>query len=196
MLMSLAALPLSACSLLGDKPPEYLTSQDGKPLQVPEDLDEPRRLNPVLINVGQMRLPSGDELNPAPPRTVSTAGRDANAFLAWSAEGVYLKVEDTPASVARRLGFVIERSGMNMLERGDGGAYRFEYVHPITDERGFFGKLLFWRDNDAPDYSGAYRTRVVEDDGQARVYLLYDSGRAANTASAEHILGIFMERLG
>ncbi len=85
---------------------------------------------------------------------------------------------------------------MNMLERDDGGFYRFEYVHEVDDDRGFFGRLLFWRDDENPDYSGAYRTRLMEDAGKTRVYLLYDSGRAANTASAEHILGIFMERLG
>ena len=193
----LVALSVSACSLFRDRPPEYLASEEGTPLEVPDDLDEVRAVRPVFIRAEQMRMPSGDELNPGPPRAASTAGGgDTNAFLAWSANGVYLKVNDTPDSVANRLGFVIERTGMNMLERNAEGRHRFEYTHPRTDDRGFFEKLLFWRDDEGANFSGTYETHLEADDEQTRVYLMYDTGRAANTSAAEHILGIFMERLG
>ena len=89
-------------------------------LQVPADLDEPNYPRPLVISAPAMRIPTGDELNPGPPRVVNTAGRgDANAFMAWSAAGAYLKVLDSRESVSRRLGFAIERSGMRMLERGE-----------------------------------------------------------------------------
>jgi len=189
---------LQACSWFRDKPPEYLESPEGRELQVPEGLDKPRPVNPVVIGVEDMRAPSGDELNPMPPRAVITAGRgDANAYLAWSAAGAYLAVKDTPDSVARRLRFAIERSGMSLLETDPEGAHRFEYRHVrVPVEKGFFGKFLFWRDNLGPDYSGTYRVRLEQEGQETRVYLETGSGGIAPTNAAEHVLGIFMERLG
>ena len=166
------------------------------PLQVPEDLDQVQAVRPIVISSQELRLPAGDELNPGPPRVAATGGGDTNAFMAWSATGVYLKVNDTPDSVARRLGFVIERSGMQVIEQSADGRHRFEYQHPYVDERGFFSKMLFWRDDQGPNYSGAYQTRLEADAGQTRVYLLHDDGSRADTSAAEHILAIFMERLG
>ena len=193
----IAVFLMQACSLFREKPPEYLASEDGAPLKVPDDLDAVRYVRPIAIGVEEMRMPSGDELNPGPPKVVSTGGGgDTNAFMAWSASGVYLMVKDTPESVARRLRFAIQRSGMNLLERDDAGEYLFEYIHLRTDDRGFFQKMLFWRKNDGPNFSGTYRTRLEPNGEQTRVYLMYGTGRAAVTGAAEYILGIFMERLG
>ena len=151
----------------------------------------------MTISGPPMRLPEGDELNPGPPRVVSTAGAsDTNAFMAWSSQGVYLMVKDTPDSVARRLGFTIERSGMELLNKDPAGGHRFEYYHVRRDDRSFWQKMKFWSDGRGPNYSGIYRTRVEADGENSRVYLLFDSGENATTASAEHVLGIFMERLG
>lgn len=199
LIISLGALliGLQGCSLFRDKEPEYLQSVDGAPLQVPEDLDEIRYERPIAIRIDAMRLPAGDELNPGPPRAVSTGGRgDTNAFMAWSADGVYLMVKDTPDSVARRLRFAIQRSGMSLTQSGEAGDHEFEYVHIRIDERGFFEKMLFWRSDAGPNHSGVYRTRLEQDGDHTRVYLLSNAGRPADTSSAEHILGIFMERLG
>jgi len=183
--------------MFGNNEPEYMASVESEPLQIPEGLDTPTSLRPVLISVPQMRMPAGDELEPRPPRVVSTAGKqDTNTFMAWSAEGVYLKVKDTPDSVARRLRFAIENSGMNMLERDDSGAHKFHYtqVHLDTDE-GFFSSMAFWRDKPI-DYSGVFMTNIKADGQETRVYLLFGNGESVDTAGAEHILGIFMERLG
>lgn len=195
--LCLLALSLGACSWFGDKPPEYMESREAPPLEVPADLDAPQYRSPIVISAPQMRMPSGDELNPGPPRVVSTGGRgDANAFIAWSAEGVYLSVNDTPESVERRLGFAIERTGMRPLPADEPDALRFEYAHVRYDERSFWQKLAFWNRGSGPDFSGIYRARIVPDDAGSRVYLDFDSGSPATTNAAEHILGIFMERLG
>lgn len=191
------AIGLGGCSWFKEKPPEYLDSQEVEPLRVPTDLDAPQYRAPLTISTPEMRRPSGDELNPGPPRAVSTAGRgDANAWMAWSAQGVYLSVLDSPASVDRRLGFAIERTGMQPLPDDGQGGQRFEYVHIRYDERSFWQKLAFWNDGKGPDYSGVYRARVEPDGENTRVYLELDSGRQAPTNASEHVLGIFMERLG
>lgn len=189
---------LSGCSWFGKDEPEYLASVEGKLLQIPPGLDDPTSPTPVLISVPQMRMPAGDELEPMPPRVVSTAGKqDTNTHMAWSAEGVYLLVKDTPDSVARRLRFAIENSGMTLLEKVESGAHRFQYNQPAstTKRKGFFSRMAFWRDNSV-DYSGTFLTRLKADGEDTRVYLLYGTGESCDTAGSEHILGIFMERLG
>ena len=105
-------------------------------------------------------------------------------------------VRDTPESVARRLGFAIERSGMTTLDSGSQGSYRFEYVQLRVDDRSLWQKVKFWEKSKTPNYTGIYRTRVEADGQDARVFLLFDSGESATTNSAEHVLGKFMERLG
>ncbi len=186
---------LSGCSLFGKNEPEYLASVEAEPLKVPEGLDDPTGNRPVLISVSHIRLPAGDELEPMPPRVVSTAGKqDANAYLAWSSEGAYLMVKDTPESVARRLRFAIENSGMTLLKRDESGAHKFHYSQSMPTDEGFFSRMAFWRDNPA-DYSGTFMTRLKADEENTRVYLLFGNGEACDTAGSEHILGIFMERL-
>ncbi len=194
----LCALLLQACSWFKDKPAEYLNSNEGTPLEMPEGLDKPRQVSSIMIGAGDMRTPSDDELNPLPPRAAITAGGgDANAYLAWSASGAYLAVKDSPQSVIRRLRFAIQRSGMNLVEKSDDGAHKFEYRHLRTaPEKGFFEKFLFWRNDLGPDYSGTYQLQIQADGDETRVYLMYVTGSAANTNAAEHVLGIFMERLG
>ena len=194
----LAIALLQACSLFGDREPDYMAGREGQPLQVPEDLDAPRQVSPVLIRVAPMELPVTDQIDFMPPRAAVTAGGgEANAYIAWSSSGAYLAVKDNPESVMRRLRFAIPRSGMEMVERNDEAGHVFSYRHVrLPREKGFFGKLLFWREDYGPDYSGTYRIRLQEDDDETRVYLDVNGGGQAPSNAAEHILGIFMERLG
>jgi hypothetical protein len=187
---------LAGCSLFGNNEPEYLASVESPPLQIPPGLDSPRSSAPVLIGQPKMRMPAGDELEPMPPRVVSTAGKqDTNAYMAWSAEGAYLMVKDTPESVARRLRFVIENSGMEMLKMDDSGSHKFHYTQPEPESEGFFSNMAFWRET-AMNYSGTFMTSLRPDGENTRVYLLFGTGEPVDTAGTEHILGIFMERLG
>lgn len=198
MALILIAL-ISGCSSLRNQEPEYLSSVEVPPLKVPPGLNNPTGPSPTIISVPQMRMPTGDELEPAPPRVVSTAGKqDANAYIAWSAEGAYLMVKDTPDSVTRRLRYAIENSGMSMLKVSDSGSHKFHYTqtHQKVDE-GFFSRMAFWRDRpDFIDFSGTFMTSLRADGQNTRVYLLFGTGDAVDTAGSEHILGIFMERLG
>lgn len=188
---------LSGCSLFGNSEPEYMASVEVEPLKIPAGLDKPAGPRPVVITVPLLRMPAGDELEPMPPRVVSTAGKqETNTFMAWSAEGAYLMVKDTPESVARRLRFAIVNSGMTMLEKSDVGAHKFHYTQTfINEERGFFSSMAFWRDKPA-NFSGVFVTRLTADGDDTRVYLRFGNGEAVDTAGVEHILGIFMERLG
>ena len=190
---------LSGCSAFRNQEPEYLAAAEVDLLRIPPGMDDPTGPSPVLISVPQMRRPSGDELSPGPPRVVSTAGKqDTNSYLAWSAEGAYLMVRDAPDSVARRLRYAIENSGMTMLRMDPSGAHKFHYtqVHQQTDE-GFFSRMAFWRDRpDFIDFSGTFMTSLRADGQNTRVYLFFGTGERVDTQGTEHILGIFMDRLG
>lgn len=189
----------SGCSSFRNSEPEYLASIEVAPLKIPPGLDNPTGPTPTLISVPEMRLPAGDELEPAPPRVVSTAGKqDANAYIAWSAQGAYLMVKDTPDSVARRLRYAIENSGMTMLKTADSGAHTFHYTQvPVGNDEGFFSRMAFWRSRpEYIDFSGTFMTSLKADGENTRVYLLFGTGEAVDTAGSEHVLGIFMERLG
>jgi len=187
---------LGGCHWFHRQGPEYLGSEEGKPLKIPQGMNAPKGHNPMVISVGPMRMPTGDELKPQPPRVASTAGgRDANTHMAWSAEGGYLFVKDTPASVARRLGYAIKRSGMSLIEKDDNGDFKFEYHQQYVEKEGFFHRMMFWRDGPR-DYSGTYRLALKADGKNTRVYLYETDGSSADAETSEHILGIFMERLG
>jgi hypothetical protein len=186
----------SGCSSFRNTEPEYLRSAEVERLKIPEGLDDPVSPTPVVISVPRMRLPAGDELEPMPPLVVSTAGKlETNAYMAWSARGAYLFVKDTPDSVARRLRFAIVNSGMTMLERDDSGSHKFHYKQDPPESQGFFSSMAFWRDRPL-DFSGTFKTSLVPDGENTRVYLLFGTGESVDTAGSEHILGIFMERLG
>lgn len=193
-----ALILLQACGLFGGREPDYMSGREGEPLKVPDDLDEPRQVSPVLIRVDPMPLPPADQIDFMPPRAAVTAGGgEANAFIAWSSGGAYLAVKDSAESVMRRLRFAIPRSGMELVERDDQSGHVFSYRHTrLPREKGFFEKMLFWRDSYGPDYSGTYRVRLQEDGDITRVYLDVNNDGQAPSDAAEHILGIFMERLG
>lgn len=188
---------LSGCSWFGKNEPEYVAAAEHEPLKIPEGMDQPQGTSPpVIISSPNMRKPAGDELDPLPPRVASTAGKTAtDVYLAWSAEGAYLFVKDTPDSVARRLRHAIENSGMTMLERDDSGSHKFHYKQDMQDDGGIFSNMAFWR-SQPKDFSGTFMTRLRADGENTRVYLLFGTGEAVDTAGCEHILGIFMERLG
>ena len=85
---------------------------------------------------------------------------------------------------------------MGLQEPAPSGDYRFDYTHLQYDDRSFFQKMMFWRDYGGPSYSGIYQTRLEAEGENTRIFLNFGTGSPATTSSAEHVLGIFMDRLG
>ena len=196
VLVAVGTAVLASCGLFGkkDKPPIYYSAVEVPALEIPAGLDRPTSSTALLIAVPVAPLPP-KEMPTVPPRVSSQSAKEIIP-IKWSADGVYLYLDDTPASVFRRVGLVIERSGLSMYQAVGDNAYRFEYDHePQNLDEGFFSKLAFWRD-DAPNYSGVYQA-VIRPDGQnSRVYILNGDGSDANPDAAEHLLVILGERLG
>ena len=191
----LAALLLGGCSSDGKKP-EYYGAGETSTLQIPSGLDRPDHSGALTIDAPPSPLP-GMIMQSKPPRiSDTTSGIDANSALKWSPEGLYLSVEDTPESVHRRLGLVIERSGMQRIRVDDQGVIRFDYYQEFDQPDGFFGKLAFWDRDRSEDYSGAYQTYVRPDGNNSRVYIKYADGSECEPDAAEHILDVLRARIG
>ena len=197
-ILSAVLLMISAtgCSLFKDRDPEYYGAAETQPLVIPEGLDSPVSSTALTIETVPMPLPER-ELSDVPPRVVANqASKNANTSMHWSAEGVYILVKDAPESVERRLGLVIERSGLQMQGRAPGGGYQFDYDHIRVDNNdGWFSWIAFWR-QEPPDFSGTYQTFTSPEGQHTRVFLRYADGGEVPMEAAEHVLAIIKERLG
>jgi uncharacterized lipoprotein len=132
-----------------------------------------------------------------PPRVSNTtSGLDDSSSFNWSSQGLYLAVEDTPDSVQRRLGLVINRAGMQRVRVDEQGVIRFDYYQKFEGEDGFFSKMAFWSRDKAEDYSGAYQVFARPDGDQTRVYIKYADGTDCEPDAAEHVLAVLRARLG
>ncbi len=195
LLLMLAMLVVTACSS-SSKKPEYYDKVETAPLEIPEGMSKPDQSSALVIRTPYMPPPSMI-LQDKPPRISSTtSGIDANSRLSWSAQGIYLLVEDTPVSVQRRLAIVIERSGMQRIRTDVNGVYRFDYYQTFDTVDGFISKLAFWNKDNSEDYSGAYQIFAQPAGDSTRVYIKYADGTDCEPDAAEHMLAVLSERMG
>ena len=195
LVMILAMLLVSACSS-GNKKPGYYNEEETPSLDVPSGLDYPDTSQALIIQTPYMQPPAM-VMTDIPPRISSTtSGLNKNSRLSWSSQGLYLLVEDSPESVHRRLGLVIDRSGMQRVRLDEKGVYRFDYYQVFDDDRGFFKKMAFWSRDKSEDYSGAYQTYTQPDGENTRVYIMYADGSDCEPDAAEHVLIVLGARMG
>jgi uncharacterized lipoprotein len=195
LVMILAMLLVSACRS-GNKKPGYYDEAETPSLDVPSGLDYPDTSQALIIQTPYMQPPAM-VMTDIPPRISSTtSGLNKNSRLSWSSQGLYLLVEDTPESVHRRLGLVIDRSGMQRVRLDEKGVYRFDYYQVFEDDRGFFKKMAFWSRDKSEDYSGAYQTFTQPDGENTRVYIKYADGSDCEPDAAEHLLIVLGARMG
>ncbi len=195
-LLVLVLLMVAGCSS-GNRKPEYYGYEETESLDIPEDLDTPSSSSALVIKSPQMPL-SSFVLDPMPPRISSTtSGIDANSRLKWSAQGMFLLVEDTYESAERRLDIVINRSGMKNIRQDEQGVHRFDYYQQFDAfNSGFISHLAFWRKDKREDYSGAYQVYIKPDGENTRVYIKYADGTDCEPDAAEHVLAVLGARLG
>ena len=196
VVLSALALLLSACSSKGRKP-EYYDVSGTADLEIPEGLDRPTSASALVIQYPVIPL-SAMAMDPMPPRISSTtSGIDPNSRLNWSAQGMYLLVDDDFESAQRRLDLVIKRTGMQRIRVDDQGVYRFDYYQTFDNgEDGFFSSMAFWRRNNAEDYSGAYQIYIRPAGEKTRVFVKYADGTDCEPDAAEHLLAVLGSRLG
>lgn len=195
LLMLLSLMLVTACSR-GNKKPEYYDSVETASLEIPEGLDGPNQSQALIIRAPAMPPPSM-VMESMPPRVSNTtSGLDSTSSFNWSAQGLYLKVDDTPDSAHRRIGLVLNRAGMERVRIDDQGVYRFDYYQKFDGTDGFFSKMAFWSRDNVEDYSGAYQVFARPDGDQTRVYIKYADGTDCEPDAAEHVLAVLRARLG
>ena len=201
----LLILPLLAgCGMFGggDKVPVYVSSEEVAPLRVPPDLSAPDVES--SFEIPGYSLPElaaqGDES--MPPRVLSSAeAENARSRVRFGPLGLYLEVDDSAASVWRRLGFALNRGEMAVDEvRSDERRYAVVFRHEpiLVSERGWFSKVfLFWRSPEFIDYNGRYLFEVQRDSANVtRVVILNENGAVLPMQQAEFVLSRLQERLG
>lgn len=194
----LAALSVALGGCASDsRKPEYYDAVEAPPLQIPEGLDRPGSSVALTIEYPKVPMPALEMVTVPPRISSTTSGIDSNSSLNWSAQGMYLLIDDTYESAERRAQLVIERSGMKKITRDDEGVWRFEYYQVFGEaDGGFWDSLAFWRRDRAEDYSGAYQIYLRPEGEQTRVYIKYADGTDCEPDAAEHVLSVLGARLG
>ena len=192
----------TGCSFSGEKDPVYASSEEVPPLQVPEGLDKPNTRS--TFEIPGYSLPElaarGDESRP-PEVLPSEEAEKARSRIRFGPTGLYLEVDDTAASVWRRLGFAFDRGGMTVNEvLDDQRRFEVRFSHDPIDvsDRGWLGSLfLFWKAPDYIDYSGTYLFEVQRETSDiTRVAIFDGDGEVLPMGRAEFVLNRLRERLG
>jgi len=192
----------TGCIFGGEKEPVYAASEEVPPLRVPEGLSKPETRS--TFDIPGYSLPElaarGDESRP-PQVMTSAEAEEARSRVRFGPTGLYLEVDDTAASVWRRVGFAFNRGGMEIeqvLESERRYKVRFSHEPIEVSDRGLFGAMLFfWQAPEYIDYNGTYLFEVQrETTNTTRVAILDKNGEVLPMEQAEFVLNRLQERLG
>lgn len=198
LILSLAVLLLGACAGR-DRQPVYVQSDEIEPIRAPEGLDQPRVRS--AFEVGGYFLPElAAQHDARPPRVLPSAEAErSRSHIRFGPRGLFLEVQDEADSVWRRLGFSLNRAGMQIQEvREDRQQYAFRFSDdPLIIERTGLSRMAFWRGAEKVDHSGEFLAEVeATSDETTRVLLMDRSGNLLDMDQAEHVLSVLRERLG
>lgn len=194
----LASLMLAGCAGR-DRQSVYIQSEEIDPIRVPQGLDTP----PVrtTFQLGGYFLPEmAGQGETRPPRVLPSAEAEASrSHIRFGPRGLYLEVQDEADSVWRRLGFSLNRGGMQVRDvKQEQQQYAFRFNHdPLVIGRSGLSRLAFWRGSERIDYSGDFLARVEASSADTtRVLLLDAQGNLVDMEQAEYVLSLLRERLG
>lgn len=198
LVLTLIALVLAACAGR-DRQPIYVQSDELPPIRVPAGLAEPR-IRPTFQVAGAFLPEMAAQHETRPPRVLPSAEAErSRSHIRFGPRGLFLEVQDEAESVWRRLGFSLNRAGLQVREvRADRQQYAFRFTDdPMVIDRTGLSRLAFWRGTERVDHSGDFIAEVEPVSERATRVLLFDSaGNLVDMSQAEHILGVLRERLG
>jgi len=189
---------LSGC--FRDRKPIYVDSEEVPRIEVPADLSSPDASRTYMIpGVSLPQLAAeGDQARP-PVVLPSADVESARSRIRFGPRGLYLEVDDELDSVWRRLGFTLNRGGMNVrVADQNKHRYIFRFDHePVEVRRRGLARLAFWRGSEVMDFRGVYRIELVADGEEStRVELLTESGDIIQMERSEYVLMELQKRLG
>ena len=191
------ALPLvlAGCGMFGGKKEQaYKSSHEGRPLEVPPDLDTPSTSRSLSI-----------------PATADAGGTDAAALSPDAAavppvdaapgaaiqpgDESALTVTDGVAGTWRRVGLALERSGVGEIVSRDEGAGTYTVKSTVTEKEGGFFSRMIGRDTVSVEEATRV-VRVVADGTGSRIQVEDESGSTVEDAAARKLIAAIKQRLG
>lgn len=189
-----ACVVLAGCGMFGGKKREaYQGSREGRPLEVPPDLDAPATSRSLVIPATRDAQAGADHAAPsdASPSSTSTSG---GATIEPGSESS-LRVTDAVAGAWRRVGLALERSGVGEIVSRDEAAATYTVKATVTERKGGMLSRMIGRDKVTVEEA----TRVVRivADGEGSVIRVEDeAGAPATDTAARKLIAAIKQRLG
>lgn len=166
---------------------------------------QPRKPDPDLeaefLRRLMVRLGMDDAKAKTTVASASATAAPERARIVDNAAGTQSLALDEPFDRAwRRVGLALDRVGFTVEDRDrTQGTYFVRYVDPRTDqkvERGFLGKLAFWRDDPKVNNNEQYRVRIADaPNGASDIQVLAKDGTPDRSGASKRILGLLHEQL-
>lgn len=193
---------LTGCGLFQRAERVYVDSREMQPLAVPPDLDAPKTVSSFEIPGYALPELAASGNQALPPKVLpSSEAEKARSRIRFGPTGLYLEVDDEPASVWRRLGFALNRGEMSVEQvLPDQRQYRVRFTHEpilVSKRNWFTSTVLFWKPLKFLDYSGSYLFEVQRATPETTRVMITDAeGRVLPMEQAEFILSRLQQRLG
>lgn len=186
VLITLAVLPLSACSSWWERKRPYEDAVERPVLQIPSTLDVPSRDPSLVVPVaGGGRVLRREEL--FPPERVAAGGAVTSPSVGLAEFTVSGELAQIVGETERVLS---GRNDLKLLERGaDGREYLIRLEGP--DERSFWRR---WTSS-ALDHPQVRRVRLSPIEGGVKVQILDGRGRPLDAGEASGVLRIVRDAL-
>lgn len=198
LVLALIALLLAGCAGR-DRTPIYVDSEEVPMIRAPAGLDSPI-VRPTFQVAGVFLPEMAAQHETRPPRVLPSAEAErSRSHIRFGPRGLFLEVQDEADSVWRRLGFSLNRAGMQVREvREDQQQYAFRFNDdPTVVDRTGLARLAFWRGTELVDHSGDFVAEVEQVNERTTRVLLFDSsGNLVNMSQAEAVLAVLRDRLG
>ena len=189
-------ISLTSCGWI-PKQNEYEKVGEGRPLEVPPDLDEPDTTSGVRIPNATYSAVRGGPVDVQTPDQQLAAVEGAQV-LDYQGDQV-LVLTDGMNSAWRRVGFALDRIGVEVEEaREEARVYLVEYVDVDAREQrpGVFARWVLRRKGPT-DHSGVYQLRLrSHNDALTLIDLRGENGGRAAEPVKDAILNSLRDRLG
>ena len=187
-LVLVACCSIAACGVFGGKRRDaYQGSREGRPLEVPPDLDAPPASRSLVIPAGGEGSADGSVAGESVP---PSGGASIEPGRASS-----LSLRDAPAGAWRRVGLALERSGVGEIVSRDEAAGTYTMRLSVTGrEGGFFSRMI---GRDKASVEEATRVVRITAEGEGSIVRVEDEAGAESTdAAARKLIAALKQRLG
>lgn len=198
-ILGLAGLVLlmSACGSIPGQS-SYEPVDPVEALEVPPDLDNPETDRALRVpDSTYSRVAGGPVSNTSATAPGADQAPPKDTSLVWEGGVRSLRLADSEEGAWRRVGFALERIGLEIEERErDAATYTVEYVDASAREsRPNVFSRWFLRRKGPTDHSGTYLIRLRSEGPSTYVNILDEDGEPADEVITEELLTALHDRL-